>query len=74
MEFVATICDDRKAAPGFRAESWAEGRERQEVGADDRSLPTHSGVCAAGARSRWEAQSPRRKPHQEGVTETLGFR
>ena len=26
------ICADRKARPGFRAESWAEGRERREDG------------------------------------------
>ena len=52
MEFVATICDDRKAAPGFRAESWAEGRERREVGADDRSLPHQLGESVPWARVR----------------------
>ena len=39
----------------------ATGRERSEDGADDRCLPTNSGVCAAGvASSPTAAQSPRR--------------
>ena len=65
------ICAARNAAGG-RSRSAAErvGRERSEGGADGRCLPTQRGVCAAGARSRWEAQSPAAEPHQEGVTET----
>ena len=34
------ICAGRKARPGFRAESWAEGRERREDGRRW-SLPAH---------------------------------
>jgi hypothetical protein len=44
------ICAGRNVAVGFRAERWAEGRERSEDGADGRCLPTHRGVCALGAR------------------------
>ena len=64
------ICAGRNAAEG-RSHSAAErgGRERSEDGAVH-PRAHNSGVCAVGARSRWEAQSPRRKPHQEGVTET----
>jgi len=40
------ICAARNDAPGFRAESWAEGRERREDGADDRYRPTNLGVYA----------------------------
>ena len=63
MEFVAMICAARNEARGFHVESWAEGRKRREDGADDRSLPTNSGVCGAGVASAPTVpQSPRRKP------------
>ena len=58
MEFVAMICDARMAAPGFRVESWAEGRERREVGADDRRLPHQLGESVPWARVRRPWQSP----------------
>jgi len=43
------ICAARNKAHGFRVESWAEGRERREDGADDRDLLTNSGVCGGRA-------------------------
>ena len=46
------ICAGRKARPGFRAESWAEGRERREDGRRW-SLPTHT----TGSLCRGRAQS-----------------
>ena len=61
------ICDDRKAAPGFRAEAWAEGRKRREDGADARPQPTQQGVCALGERPPPLAQSPTAQPHQEAL-------
>ena len=54
----------------FNVESCAEGPNRREDCANDLCLSTNTGVCAVGARSRWEAQSPAAQPHQEGVTET----
>ncbi len=63
------ICDARNEASGFRAESWAEGRERSEDGADSRCLPTNSGVCVGRAPAGGLRSLPRRQPHQEGVTE-----
>ena len=45
------ICAARNEAHGFRVESWAEGWKRRTDGADDRSLSTNSGVCAASVAS-----------------------
>ena len=64
------ICAARSGAHGFRVESWAEGRERREDGADDRGLPTNSGVCAAVVASADCCTVSPAQPHQEGVTET----
>ena len=63
----AMIYAARNEAHGFRGESWAEGRKRREDDADDRCLAHELGsLCRKGGG----AQSPRRRPHQEGVTET----
>ena len=40
------ICAARNEAHGFRVESWAEGRQRREDGADARGQPTNWGVWA----------------------------
>jgi hypothetical protein len=66
------ICAARNGAQGFRVESWAEGRGRREVGADDRCLPTNSKVCDSDARQPDEPQSPTAKPPQEALRD-LGF-
>jgi hypothetical protein len=42
------ICAARNEAHGFRVESWAEGRERSEDGADDRCRPTQLGSLCRG--------------------------
>ena len=63
----AMVCAARNGAHGFRVESWAEGRERREDGADDRCLPTNLGVCASDARQPDEAQSPTAQPRQEAL-------
>lgn len=41
------VCAARNGAHGFRVESWAEGRERREDGADDR-LPHKLGSLCLG--------------------------
>ena len=64
------ICAARSGAHGSRVESWAEGRERREDGADDRCLPTNSGVCAAVVASADRCTVSPAQPRQEGVTET----
>ena len=65
------ICAARNEAPGFRVESWAEGREQSEDGADDRSRPHKLGslCCGRGVFADRCTVSPA-QPHQEGVTET----
>ncbi len=64
------ICAARNGAHGFRAESWVEGRERREDGADERCPPTNLGVCAAVVASADRCTVSPAQPRQEDVMET----
>jgi hypothetical protein len=61
------ICAARNEAHGSDAESWAEGRERREYGADDR-CPCHKlgSLRASGASAARSAVSPA-QPRQRDV-------
>ena len=61
------ICAGRKARPASARNHGRKVGNAGRTSADGRCLPTQRGVCAVGARSRWEAQSPAAQPHQEAV-------
>ncbi len=46
------ICAARNEADGFRGDSWAEGREQREDGADDRCLLTSGRSLPGDSRIR----------------------
>ena len=70
LAVVAMICAGRKAWPGLRAESWAEGRVRREDGRRWSPPARKLGSLCRGRATGGRHSLPRRSRIKEGATET----